>query len=255
MEVDIRKYDMENVTMTEYTSNRKLLSLQVPGLAENRPSVLKGDWLYVRINKDGKHLGDTEYQGFVHEIQQNEVLLGFNDSLLRQFVPNMKFNVRFVFNRLPLRLQHRACELAFEESLEKVLFPKEVVSSSSDTSNPGPRPTRFFNAQIEKNPEQVTAVNNIVSGVSRPAPYIVFGPPGTGKTVTIVEAMKQVQKIRSLLHSPRNPSWKDITVGSVEEFQGSERLVIIVSTVRSSPEYLSLDMNFKLGFLRNPKII
>jgi hypothetical protein len=27
-----------------------------------------------------------------------------------------------------------------------------------------------------------------------------------------------------------------------------------VSTVRSDPEYLSLDMDFKLGFLKNPKV-
>ena len=29
MEVDIRKYDMENVTMTEHPENRRLLLLQV----------------------------------------------------------------------------------------------------------------------------------------------------------------------------------------------------------------------------------
>ena len=42
------------------------------------------------------------------------------------------------------------------------------------------------------NSEQKTAVENIVHGTSRPAPYIVFGPPGTGKTVTITEAIRQV---------------------------------------------------------------
>ena len=42
------------------------------------------------------------------------------------------------------------------------------------------------------NSEQQQAVQKILSGSSRPAPYLVFGPPGTGKTVTLVEAIKQV---------------------------------------------------------------
>ncbi|ESO99380.1 hypothetical protein LOTGIDRAFT_113531, partial [Lottia gigantea] len=66
----------------------------------------------------------------------------------------------------------------------------------------------------------------------------------------ITPYQKQVQKIQHMMSSNR---WKNIRVGSVEEFQGQERKVIIVSTVRSSPEFLSLDINFKLGFLRNPK--
>ena len=51
---------------------------------------------------------------------------------------------------------------------------------------------RFYSRNPEPNPEQARAIHHIVQGSSRPAPYIVFGPPGTGKTFTIVESIKQV---------------------------------------------------------------
>ena len=61
---------------------------------------------------------------------------------------------------------------------------------------------------------------------------------------------RQVQKLKWRL-SERNMS--DIMVGTTEEFQGQERKVIILSTVRSSPEYVSLDRKHKLGFLADAK--
>ncbi|WAR04876.1 M10B1-like protein, partial [Mya arenaria] len=47
----------------------------------------------------------------------------------------------------------------------------------------------------------------------------------------------------------------DIMVGSVEEFQGQEFKVIIISTVRSNKSlaYQEIDLLFNLGFLGNPK--
>ncbi|KAF0690690.1 hypothetical protein As57867_017870, partial [Aphanomyces stellatus] len=47
--------------------------------------------------------------------------------------------------------------------------------------------------------------------------------------------------------------WKGIVVGSVEQFQGGERRVILVSTVRSSSDFFDDDAKFNLGFVAHPK--
>ncbi len=49
--------------------------VQVPGLAENRPSVLRGDHLFVSIKNDPT---DIEYKGYVHQVALEEVHLGFS---------------------------------------------------------------------------------------------------------------------------------------------------------------------------------
>lgn len=43
-------------------------------------------------------------------------------------------------------------------------------------------------------------------------------------------------------------------VGSVEEFQGQERKIIMISTVRSSSDYVKMDKDFSIGFLSNEKV-
>ncbi|XP_030634044.1 putative helicase mov-10-B.1 [Chanos chanos] len=188
MEVDITKYDLSSQTMTPDPRNKKLLILQVPGVAEKRPSVLRGDYLTVFLSKD-KTEPITVYKGYVHQVELDRVKLSFSKKLLQRFISNMKFDVEFSFNRFPLKLQHRAVELIGQHRLGAVLFPSD--HGVRDTSLPQ---LRMCNRDLETNPEQSAAVQHIVSGLSKPAPYLVFGPPGTGKTVTLVEAIKQVIK-------------------------------------------------------------
>uniref|UniRef100_A0AAX7UQJ1 RNA helicase n=1 Tax=Astatotilapia calliptera TaxID=8154 RepID=A0AAX7UQJ1_ASTCA len=187
MEVDIKRYNIPNTdrghaTMTKDKTNKKLLVLEVPGVAENRPSVLRGDKLLVYpVGEPG-----VKYCGYVHSVHLDSVKLGFSSQLVSRFVEGMKFSVEFTITRLTLRLQHRAAELASSYRLESVLFPAEPNMSF-----------QLFDRQLEKNPEQYQAVQHIVAGSSKPAPYLIFGPPGTGKTVTVVEAIKQIEKTQA----------------------------------------------------------
>uniref|UniRef100_A0A8C1G3C7 RNA helicase n=1 Tax=Cyprinus carpio TaxID=7962 RepID=A0A8C1G3C7_CYPCA len=192
MEVDIKKYDLYGKTMTLDKSNKKLLILKVPGVAENRPSVLRGDKLNVCLSED-RSQPITVYEGYVHSVELDRVKLGFSKKLLQKFVNNMKFNVEFNINRFPIRLQHRAVELACQHGLGDVLFPSD--KGTGHTALPHLR-----SAYLENNPEQKAAVQHILSGTSKPAPYLIFGPPGTGKTVTVVEAIKQVNKSEATTH-------------------------------------------------------
>ncbi|KAM6981807.1 putative helicase mov-10-B.2 [Tautogolabrus adspersus] len=197
MEVDIKRYNIPNddgklATMEKDHVNKRLLVLEVPGVSENRPSVLRGDVLLVYPAGETK----VKYRGYVHSVQLDSVKLGFGSELLTSFVDNMKFHVEFTVNRLTVRVQHRAAELAASSGLREVLFPSAYALSSELEL---PR-LKLFDAKLERNPEQYKAIQHIVAGSCKPAPYLVFGPPGTGKTVTLVEAIKQIEKREASCH-------------------------------------------------------
>ncbi|XP_013864094.1 putative helicase mov-10-B.1 [Austrofundulus limnaeus] len=229
MKVDIRKYNLRNQTMTQDQRNKELLVLKVPGVAENRPSVLRGDCLRVTRSKD-KTPPITLYTGYVHKVELDQVKLGFARKLWSEFNPKMKFDVDFTFNRLTVKLQHRAVDLAEKHQLKEVLFPSGAAEPSISLPE-----LCMFNRQLEENTEQRNAVCHIVAGSSKPAPYIVFGPPGTGKTVTLVEAITQVSREDGSAHilacAPSN-SAADLMCERLAEYMNSDQLYRMYASCR-----------------------
>uniref|UniRef100_A0A8C2ZHY3 RNA helicase n=1 Tax=Cyclopterus lumpus TaxID=8103 RepID=A0A8C2ZHY3_CYCLU len=249
MEVDIKRYNItnsekEHAVMRRDVVNKKLLILEVPGVSENRPSVLRGDSLLAYP------AGETgvKYRGYVHSVQLDSVKLGFGSKLLDRFVDGMKFNVEFTINRLVVRVQHRAAELAATFRLGQVLFPAAPADSSQQTELPQ---LRLFDSKLEKNPEQYQAVQHIVAGSSKPAPYLVFGPPGTGKTVTLVEAIKQIEKTQASCHilacAPSN-SAADLLCKKILEHVDDHKVFRMYASSRA-PNYVPDELKVSLDNL------
>ncbi|KAJ3561909.1 hypothetical protein NP233_g9903 [Leucocoprinus birnbaumii] len=196
MEQDLERYDILDSTLQR---NGLFYHLQVPGLAEKRPSVLTGDRILVR-KQDGQQ--GHWYEGHVHFVHQHEVGLRFHQSF-GGWSPSQKYHVRFKLNRIPVRRQHQALDTAFTQS--RVLFP----NSSHLPMIPLPQPpATFFNPLIQNNPPQMSAIAGILESPPGSLPFVVFGPPGTGKTITVVEAIKQLlrrdQKTKILACAPSN---------------------------------------------------
>lgn len=143
-------------------------SLPVPGLAEKRPSVLIGDEILVQ--PAGTTQGGKWFSGFVHTIERDEVGLRFGRGF-QAVNPHERFYVRFRYNRIVSRRQHRAVEAT--PPVPRLQFPL-LAHVKRQTGLGGAIAT--YNPDIETNPAQKRAVSSIVRLPPGSPPFVVFGP-------------------------------------------------------------------------------
>lgn len=118
---------------------------------------------------------------------------------------------------------------------------------------------RFFNATIASNEDQKIAVRNIVNGTSMEAPYIVFGPPGTGKTITIIEAVLQIKNLRKgsqILVCAKANDVCDMLALKLQPYCTKDELIRIHSSnreyVRNGLRWSSLNFIFTASGRKSP---
>lgn len=177
LEEEMRSYDMEDVSMRR--RGNEFLSLEVPGLAERRPSLVHGDFIVAR------HAGSDArpYQGFIHKVEADEIFLRFDNQFHLAHRDRNRYDVSFTYNRLNMRRLYRSIHEA-ELMGPGILFPCQSPYRSIKKWSFKP-----LNPHI--NTEQADAVAMIL-GCRGVPPYVIYGPPGTGKTMTLVEVILQL---------------------------------------------------------------
>ncbi|GAB0100979.1 Probable RNA helicase armi [Sergentomyia squamirostris] len=192
--VDFRIYDRNEVFFKR--QDKEYLSLEVDNVAETRPSLILGD--IIRITSP--YSTQRAYEGYVHKIEKDRVLVKFERNFQNSY-NGEKYNVTFNYSRGNLRKLHHAVGKILPHLGDCVVFPTKVelkppqidvvLNDQGDmVDQMNGRELSWFNKKL--NEAQRRAVRNVLRGEARPMPYVIFGPPGTGKTYTVLELILQI---------------------------------------------------------------
>ncbi|XP_055536659.1 putative helicase mov-10-B.1 isoform X2 [Wyeomyia smithii] len=151
-----------------------------------RPSLLKED-VEVIVYIEGKKR-EQKFYGIVDRVDSATVLLLMN----KGFQTDKVVKIRFVDDRTTFKLEYKALAMMDQNVIDCMMFPQPVAVTDRIEEYSS---FNWFRQTITSNEEQMTAVRNIVNRTAFPAPYILLGPPGTGKTSTLVEAIAQIYKL------------------------------------------------------------
>ncbi|XP_044255237.1 putative helicase mov-10-B.1 [Tribolium madens] len=246
---DIKDYNREDQILKKVSGG--MFELEVPGLAEHRPSVVFGDAVYVRENKNSKIL----FEGFVHKVKESSVLLKFSRRFTNEvFIKGKKFYVSFTFNRYPIRVEHQAVDFCRIDNIAHLLFPVKIPNSPISST-----PLVWFNRNIEGNTQQQQAVRAVLQKSAMPAPYLIFGPPGTGKTMTVVESVKQIYKKgneKILICTPSNNAANEVTKRLIDTIPTTDLFRYIAPSFpyHLIPKEIKKYINFPAGNYTLPTI-
>ncbi|XP_045499637.1 probable RNA helicase armi [Colias croceus] len=226
--INVRVYDTPKAFLIR---NGEYLALEVTGLCERRPSLIVGDKVIV---KDTWDPNQKQYEGFIHMVKGDLVLFKF-DNRFHETYDGGDVSVAFHLNRTVYRRAHQAINTVLSNLGPDVLFPSKIVQKPEQVSSEKLQNIQWYNKKL--NNGQKNTILNILKGESRPLPYVIFGPPGTGKTVTVVETILQIltniPESRILVATPSNSASNLITERLIQY-----RHVFSSSIVRLIASYL-----------------
>lgn len=225
---EFRRYDRE---LAYFHRDGPYLALRVENVFESRPSLIIGDRVIARDPFQNPDEKVTLYEGFIHKIKKDHVLIKFGENFHNRY-GGEDYRLFFKFSRSKFIKQLNAIDRISKEKDSSKLFPSRIqphnylqfdasLINGDLVSNRRGRKLPWFNENL--NIVQKKAIIQVLRGETRPMPYIIFGPPGTGKTSTLIELILQLFKnvggSRIIICAPSNSAANLITQRLIDSKQ------------------------------------
>ena len=239
---EMYKYDLFYVLfLPSFSQEKGFFCFKVPGVAEQKPNLQLGDLIYVWIlGKKGKEIEKNfsiQCECYITYIIQDQVTINFplqqvlyyfGLNSAKELLKQVDFHIRFTLNNYKFKCFQNALVAinSFSSIYKPLLFP----SSSSSFLSPSSQDSKIKLYNPVLNSEQKLAVQDIINQSITPSSsnnnnniYIIHGPPGTGKTITVVESILQTLiyhkgKCRILVCAPSGYS-ADVLTNKLSEYK------------------------------------
>ncbi|XP_055533148.1 probable RNA helicase armi [Wyeomyia smithii] len=222
-EISITRFNMDRA---HFTREDGYLALRIENIGEARPSLIPGDKLIATTPWVSQN--DVGNGAFIHKVMKHKILVKFSEHFHEKY-NGEDYKLIFQPTRGAFQKQHHAIMCVTSALGTDYLFPTKtnirepwidlkLNEKCNLATNEFNNEFQWFNPLL--NEIQKEAIKNILRSESRPLPYVIFGPPGTGKTMTIIELIHQIVKLsadsRIMVGTPSNSSANLITERLIE---------------------------------------
>uniref|UniRef100_A0A6G1S4T4 Putative helicase MOV-10 n=1 Tax=Aceria tosichella TaxID=561515 RepID=A0A6G1S4T4_9ACAR len=202
--IDMRKFDQKRKRIRASpilnARGQQLYEYDLIGMSKGHPKLITGDTVILDNGREQERYEIERIEGDTVIFKQTSKFAKYIDVSRNvydiSFVQSGSSYDRYIKNLDGIKGSKRIQGMLFEQSTSlakaKGRAPKISVQGTSNA---------FLDNRLSRcNKLQRQAIEKIMEASCRPNLYILFGPPGTGKTFTVVEAVIQIYK--------RNPTTK-----------------------------------------------
>ncbi|MFT3739237.1 MAG: AAA domain-containing protein [Breznakibacter sp.] len=176
------------IEKTRFDSGERLLvKVSRPREHTEGHSFQSGKLVSLFMNNGQKGEERFSVNGVVNQVWESEMLLTLNADGMPDWIKDGKLGVQLLFDENSYLEMERAMRLVIEPNDERLARLRSVLLGDAEASFSG---VHEITSQ-RLNPGQNKAMNNVLAAEDV---AIVHGPPGTGKTTTLVETIAQTLK-------------------------------------------------------------